>query len=344
MINILPSTKIYVYCPAGAVTGGAELLHQLVDKLNRNQRNAFIVYYGDKEHNVPSDYSSYMIEIDDEIEDVSDNIVIIYEGCYDFINKNVNIQKVLWWLSVDNFYICSAKYLNSFDSFRWNVMFGLKFFPFRFANLFIGNNYFKNTISLNKIRKMNVIHAYQSEYAHNFLIQHQFSDLFPLKDYVNTDHFTQIDTSNREDIVLYNPKKGLNFTKKLIALSPNIRWVPIQNMTRNELVALMRKSKVYVDFGYHPGKDRLPREAAMNGCCVITGLDGSAAFFEDVPIETIYKFDKKRVLKNKIVNQIEYLISNYSSSINDFEFYRRTILNEKNDFDRQVKILFDIVD
>lgn len=342
MINISPSTKIYVYCPAGAVTGGAELLHQLVDKLNRNQRRAFIVYYGDKEHIIPADYSSYLIEIAEEVDDKSDNIVVIYEGCYNFINRTKDIQKILWWLSVDNFYYCSAKYLSSFDTLRWNFIYGLKFFVFRFANLFLGNNYFTNSISLKKIRKMNVVHAYQSEYAHNFLIKHNFSDLFPLKDYINTDHYSQIDISNRENIVLYNPKKGLNFTKRLISLTPQTRWIPIQNMTRNELVVLMRKSKVYVDFGYHPGKDRLPREAAMNGCCIITGLDGSAAFFEDVPIEYKYKFKKRIILRKQITNQIEHTLIHYNTCINDFKYYRRSILIEKDDFDRQVKLLFDI--
>ena len=33
--------------------------------------------------------------------------------------------------------------------------------------------------------------------------------------------------------------------------------------------------QVYIDFGHHPGQDRLPREAVQCGCVVITGTRGS---------------------------------------------------------------------
>ena len=82
-----------------------------------------------------------------------------------------------------------------------------------------------------------------------------------------------------------------------MALANDINWVPLQNMTRSELVNVMRVAKVFVDFGYHPGKDRLPRECAANGCCVITGMRGSANYFEDVPIPSKYKFDEKHANK-----------------------------------------------
>lgn len=33
------------------------------------------------------------------------------------------------------------------------------------------------------------------------------------------------------------------------------------------MILTMRKAKVYIDFGFHPGKDRIPREAVMCGAC-----------------------------------------------------------------------------
>jgi len=42
--------------------------------------------------------------------------------------------------------------------------------------------------------------------------------------------------------------------------------------------------KLYVDFGKHPGKDRMPREAAVHGCCIITGRRGAAGNPFDIPI------------------------------------------------------------
>ena len=38
MLNINNKTKIYVLCPKDSVTGGAELLHQLVHIINKNKR------------------------------------------------------------------------------------------------------------------------------------------------------------------------------------------------------------------------------------------------------------------------------------------------------------------
>ncbi len=40
----------------------------------------------------------------------------------------------------------------------------------------------------------------------------------------------------------------------------------------------MRKAKLYIDFGYHPGKERMPREACLLDCCLIIGKDGSAKY------------------------------------------------------------------
>ena len=56
---------------------------------------------------------------------------------------------------------------------------------------------------------------------------------------------------------------------------------------------LMKKSMIYIDFGNHPGRDRIPREAVINGCIIITGRRGSSANDEDIPIDEKYKIDHK---------------------------------------------------
>lgn len=70
----------------------------------------------------------------------------------------------------------------------------------------------------------------------------------------------------------------------------------------------MSKSKVYIDFGNHPGKDRIPREAAISGCIVITGKRGAAAFAEDVCIPETYKFDES-CAKKKILYHASGIVS-----------------------------------
>lgn len=50
-----------------------------------------------------------------------------------------------------------------------------------------------------------------------------------------------------------------------------LNFKPIINMTRDEVIRELQRAKVYIDFGNHPGKDRIPREAAILGCCAIVG-------------------------------------------------------------------------
>lgn len=342
MIKVYSNTKVFVHCPAGAVTGGAELLHQLVDVLRRNSIDAYIVYYGEKEHVVPSEYHCYDINVSETVEDKEENIEVIYEGVFNFIRNNKKIQKFLWWLSVDNFYYCSAYYLSLCNLFAWDKkMWAYEVLRRGYDLLFRGGkrSYF-NTLSLKDLRESGAMNGYQSEYAQNFLQNNGFGEMVSLKDFINTDHIVPFSTQGREDIVLYNPKKGMEFTKKLIDKAPDLKWVAVQNMTRAQLVELMRKAKVYVDFGYHPGKDRLPRECAMNGCCIITGKRGSAAFFEDVAIPDKYKFDEKKASLSSIIDRVRNTLADYETAIGDFDFYRAAISREKQEFEEDAENLF----
>ena len=342
MINVYPDSKIYVYCPAGAVTGGAELLHQLVSFLNDNGKEAYIVYFGKKEHMLPDDYECYNIKIAEYVEDSDRNIEVIHEGIFDFIKQNHSTQKFLWWLSVDNFYLCSTSYLSLSNLFCYSFALGFRALLRRGYYLFFKTKKFPwHPLSIKELRKINALNGYQSEYAQNFLQNHGFKELIALKDYINVEHSNHpLNLSNRKDLILYNPKKGLHFTKRLITATPDLKWVPIQGMSRKQLIELMNEAKVYVDFGYHPGKDRLPRECAANGCCIITGMRGSAAFFEDVMVPNKYKFNERKASKKEIIDIIRWTMKNYEIAINDFRMYRRKIALEKKEFEEQISLIF----
>ena len=342
MIKVYPDSKIYIYCPAGIVTGGAELLHQLVSFLNDNGRDAYIVYFGEKKHILPNDYKCYNIKIAERVINAEKNIEVIYEGIFNLIYCNDLTQKFLWWLSVDNFYRCSTRFLSLKDLFKYDVTYGFNAFIKRIYFLFFRRkDYPAKIVSISKLRKLNVVNGYQSEYAQNFLQNHGFKEMVALKDYINIEHFKhKFSRENRKDVILYNPKKGLNFTKKLIAKAPDLHWIPIQGMTRQQVINLMGEAKVYIDFGFHPGKDRLPRECAANGCCIITGMRGSAAFFEDVMVPNKYKFDEHKSSLSDIVETIRWTLENYEIAINDFQMYRSMIALEKKEFEEQISLIF----
>jgi hypothetical protein len=347
MLKISDRTEIYVICPAGIVTGGTELLHQLVDILRRFNKDAYIVYYGNKDHVVPSDYKKYTVKVRDNINDNYENVLVVCETIFDKIVQYKYIQKVFWWLSVDNFYYNSMSYLNIFDLFKFSFGMGFVEWKKRMKNIVKeivlgGKKETRNNFSLSSLRKQKVINAYQSAYARFFLLRNHFKTVEPLTDYIDGDFFLQDHQINKESIVVYNPKKGLEFTQKIIKKNPEIIFIPIQDMTRKQVSYLLQKAKVYIDFGNHPGKDRLPREAALSGCIVVTGRNGSAGFWDDVPLSACYKIHKKISNLKKISELIVDCLENYSKRKESMSCYISQILNEKVNFENEVKKIFGI--
>jgi hypothetical protein len=123
-----------------------------------------------------------------------------------------------------------------------------------------------------------------------------------------------------------------------------IKFVPISNMTRGEVIKTLLRAKVYIDFGHFPGPERIPKEAAILGCCVITGKRGSAAFFEDVPIPDEYKFEDREENIPKIIEKIRDCFENFEERYKDFDNYRQVIKNEPQKFVEDLRRIFVKVD
>jgi hypothetical protein len=110
-------------------------------------------------------------------------------------------------------------------------------------------------------------------------------------------------------------------------------------MSRDEVIDTLKKSKIYIDFGYHPGKDRFPREAALTNNCVISGFRGSAMLYNDVPIDPLkYKFNLNEL--ESVADRIKDCLENYDERIKDFSLYKSVITNQKEEFINQVKQIF----
>ena len=325
-MKLTENTIIYIACPPNVSTGGPELLHQLTHILHKNKFNAKLLYTpiakGDPIH---ENFKKYKSPYTFSVEDNEQNILIVPETRTYLLYRYKYIQKTIWWLSIDNYY--------HFIGLRKN----------KIAN-FIGLlKYFR--LDNEESKKMIACHFVQSRYAEDHLLKKGIrkGNIKPLSDYIRYNFIessSQIDLNLKQDIILYNPKKGISFTKKLIKLAPNLKWTPIINMTPNEVEHLMSLSKVYIDFGNHPGKDRIPREAALLYNCVITNKKGSAAFDEDVPIPEKYKMDERIMNPSKIINIIKKCVDNYSNEIKNFEGYRLIIKEQEKIFNQQVQNIF----
>ena len=57
MKKLCDFSKIYVFSPSNAPTGGVELLHQLVDYLRKRNKDAYIYYYDNPQLGVLAAYT-----------------------------------------------------------------------------------------------------------------------------------------------------------------------------------------------------------------------------------------------------------------------------------------------
>lgn len=333
--------NIYVFCPSCVPTGGIELLHQLVDYLRNHQEKAYIYYYNSPSAQVPAVYNKYNIATVSQIKDEAQNVIVLPETSFYISNDYSKAQIVLWWLSIDNYYHKEKMYIPLSEIFAFSSIYGLKQLWHRFVKLFRFQWAFRNDFSIKKIVEKGYINAYQSEYARLHLEERGVSELYPLKDYINTEFVLANICRDRKPVILYNPKKGYKFTRKLIKAAPDLNFIPLQNLSRSELQTLFQSSILYIDFGNHPGMDRLPREAALNGCCIMTGQQGAAANSVDIPIDSSkYKIDETTTSVETIVNRIREILTTYDTCITDFELYRQRIMKEKEEFYKQIDTLF----
>lgn len=354
--------RVVVACPAYAVTGGPELLHQLCFTL-RKQGIDSIMYYTDVKnpasYKVSEAYQCYKNPYIVAYEDSADDILVVPETMLALLQAFPKSRKVFWWLSVDNFYRGNVTFLERVIRKIYREVLHKEIGdPFDFIHpeknpetysyKFITKLYQKKKDMLKSalLDQNDIWHLNQSYYSMDYCKRIHIAPqkIKYLSDYINADFIkkaAETDYSRKEDIILYNPNKGFQITKKIIEQASDLQWIPLVGLSRSEMIALLQRSKLYIDFGNHPGKDRIPREAAICGCCVITGKRGAAAYRKDVPIPEQYKFEDDDTAIPAIVDEIHDILQNYDRKIQDFSEYRKFIQSEELQFAKDVKSVFD---
>ena len=331
-MRIYPDTKVYILCPSNYNSGGPESLHQLCSKLIEFGINALILYIQgpisfDKKDPVHNFYKKYHVPYTFNLEDKSHNVLIIPEYYSDYLYVVKNIQRVLWWMSIGNY----------FDKVSLSINYGIdnvlksplpKFFYFHEAD-------------------GDIEHWAKSEYSRLFLKVNGISagKIRHVETYMNQVFFrnvSKVNLAEKENIVAYNPRKGFEITEQLIRLAPDINWQPIENMTPAQVQGLLTKAKIYIDFGNHPGKDRLPREAALSGCVVITGKRGAAANDVDINIPAEFKFDLATSKPYQVIEKICEVFDNFPANYDKQRAFRDKELNAQRNFTLEVAEAFGI--
>lgn len=315
MMKLFPDTTVYILCVPAMETGGPTALHQLASQLTALGVDTKIFYVElvgyDIDFPVADSYRKYHLDWTKQIRDDPHNILVVYEGMPQGIYSLPKIRKVFWWLSVDNYIVSLRGQINRIDRNNLTRIPLERFF-------FFGQS-------------IEVTHWCQSEYARQFLQCNGVpqEDVFMVEDYLSWEFLSdnvQPDLAAKENIVAYNPRKGKEITEKLIAKRPDIGWRPIENMTAAQVRELLLRAKVYIDFGHHPGKDRIPREAAMSGCVVITGRRGAAANDVDINIPAGFKLDDEDTAA--ILQKIEVVLSDFALAYHQQASYRQRIQDD----------------
>jgi hypothetical protein len=303
-------TKIQIVAPSELRSGGPESLHNLAFQLQSIGVHSEIVYfpYG-KQYEVTLGYEKYAKKAHD-IDDKSSTLIIFPETLC-MLGFSISKATVgIWWLSVDHF--TQTKYHSFRDYFRYLRLAIRRHRPYRGAK------------SLKKF-----IHFSKSYYDEEFLRAHSIN-FSRLNGPISSEYISNVDSSqDRKNIILFNPKKGMGYTSRLKNNFSQFKFVSLEGMNTDELTAAYTNSKVYIDFGNHPGKERMPREAVALGCCIITGILGSASNAFDIPIPNEYKINTEAddflFIFQTVTNKI---FSNFELARLDFNNFRNEVLNE----------------
>jgi len=310
---------IHVVCPARLVTGGTELLHQLVGHLVAAGRNASIVYTpwgGD--WTTPEEFTRYGCPVVRNPRDECGVALIVPEVSTEHLRRYPRARHVVWWLSVTNY---SGGFGNRHQLMHYVRRWILPDMP------------------------AGASHLFQSAYAREFVKRRFGRTGAMLTDYL-ADEYLMGEASpkeqSRRNIVLFNPRKGWSYTSKLIKTLPGVRFMALEGMDRTQLKAALDSCKLYIDFGEHPGKDRLPREAAVRGAVVIVGRRGSANYAEDVPLPDSYKVDLRRLSVHAVGRVILDAMDRFDWHQARQLPYRISIMKEREKFHKQADEVFGI--
>jgi len=314
-------TEVFVVCPAYTMSGGPELCHQLVDTLNADApgRAAVVYWPFDRPALTAAPYRCYDAPTAMRDQIPPGSVVVLPETYGRLFDEFADCRVFFWWMSVNNFYAAAGSQASA--QLAW-------------------------------IRRNAAGNLYQSEYAHMFCASAGLTRVHRLSDRLSAGYLDAIadpPATDRRTIIAYNPLKGIERTAAILrALENGLRQAPkviaLQDLTAQQIREVLSTVKVYIDFGEHPGKDRLPREAAAMGACVITNQRGSAGNKVDMPIPDEFKVDdRRRGFERRAAGKIwALLLDDFQAAQRRFDPYRRMIAAEPAQFAVDARAAFPI--
>ncbi|WP_282093562.1 hypothetical protein [Epibacterium ulvae] len=325
----------FCFLTPGAFTGGPMALHQAAARLNALGGQASVMYITDKELGAGLDAFSQegagaqakvrmrkglrqsrpdrrldMFEVPQLQAAPLETHFIVPEVWPDLASALVNHgcpNVHIWWLSVDNF-------------------------PLNLLNQLVNQRL---------IRACN--NLCQSAYAADFVRKNGAQNVSMLSDFVELDEVKNPKPIAARSIdIAYLPAKARGAEPLLDALGKDFKIVPLQNMTRDQVVETLSDSKIFLDCGNHPGKDRVPREAALCGAIPVVRHEGAARFTQDVPLpETLLIETESFFSVDQMRERIQAVLNASKEVSSDLARYREIIKRERAVFDTEIAALIE---
>lgn len=327
--------NVLIFCPEYQ-NGGCEALHQLGHQISRNGGTAHMAYYGPYSrleldgdmlrcHPAPSPVPAYFAKYQpvalQEARLGPDTLVVMPEVLSTLAAApDAQYQRALWWLSLDNAIPENPALLDATYRRRF-------------------------------LEDPGLVHFHQSDYARAFLQANSAVRYHPLSDYTDPDivHRSMIASenppiSNRTNTICYFPSKGGELASRFIegrgALKQWVEFLPIRDMTKPQVRDALFTARMYIDFGSHPGKDRIPREAAVAGAIVLLHAAGAAKFFPDHPLPAEYLFTEDDIATGRLHQKVDAIFDEPETHFDRQRIYRDAVLHEQERFDLEVRSFF----
>ena len=339
--------EVLLLCPE-VKTGGPEALHQLAHQIALHGGVARMVYYAPysrieiedgvlrchaEASPMPEHFAQYDPQVLRETRLGPGTLIVYPEPLLKHAAAQDAVhQRAVWWLSFDNALAQNPELMD--EAFR-RALFG----------------------------DPELIHFFQSDYTRGFLQAWGARQLYSLSDYTDPTfvHRSLIASDNppiarRRRTVCYFPNKGAELAERFIAgrvalgsqfaselgarLRHAVEFLPIRDMTKTEVRETLFGAQVYIDFGHHPGKDRVPREAAIAGAVVLLHDRGAAKCFADHPLAADYRFSEEDITTGRLYQRLDEILERPEAHFAAQRVYRQVILLERERFDLEVRSFF----